>query len=65
MYGTHHKHIYEGIMKPVSNPKTVAVAMTLHPTTRNQGKHLIHTSGQYDSHMLLPMIPKQSILQPV
>ena len=33
------------------------IAMTLHPTTRNQGKHIIHTGGRYDSHVLLPVIP--------
>jgi len=25
--------------------------------TRNQGKHMIHTGGKYDSHLLVPVIP--------
>ena len=31
--------------------------ITVHPVTRNAGKHIIHTGGQYDSHILLPVIP--------
>ena len=33
------------------------MAMTLHPQTRNTGKHIVYTGGQYDSHVLLPVIP--------
>jgi predicted acyl esterase len=29
-----------------------------HPDTRNAGRHVIHTGGRYDSHLLLPVIPK-------
>ncbi|CAJ2509292.1 Uu.00g143180.m01.CDS01 [Anthostomella pinea] len=28
-----------------------------HPNTVNQGTHVIHFGGQYDSHLLLPVIP--------
>lgn len=28
-----------------------------HPETRNQGRHIIHTGGRYDSHLLVPLIP--------
>jgi predicted acyl esterase len=30
--------------------------MPLAPT-RNKGEHIIHTGGQYDSHLLVPIIP--------
>ena len=33
------------------------VGIAFHPVTRNAGKHIIHTGGQYDSHILLPVIP--------
>ncbi len=33
------------------------VGIALHPVTRNAGRHIIHTGGQYDSHILVPMIP--------
>ncbi len=33
------------------------VGIALHPVTRNAGKHIIHTGGQYDSHILVPVIP--------
>ena len=28
------------------------------PTLRNKGEHLIHTGGKYDSHLLVPKIPR-------
>jgi hypothetical protein len=28
-----------------------------HEQTRNRGTHIIHTGGQYDSHLLVPVIP--------
>jgi predicted acyl esterase len=28
-----------------------------HSVTRNAGKHVIHTGGKYDSHLLVPVIP--------
>lgn len=34
------------------------VGIALHPVTRNAGTHIIHTGGQYDSHLLVPMIPR-------
>ena len=33
------------------------VIITRHPETRNAGKHIIHTGGRFDSHVLLPVIP--------
>lgn len=33
------------------------VGIALHPETRNAGRHIIHTGGRYDSHILLPVIP--------
>ncbi|WP_310533309.1 CocE/NonD family hydrolase [Novosphingobium sp.] len=33
------------------------VGIALHPVTRNAGRHIIHTGGQYDSHILVPVIP--------
>ena len=31
--------------------------ITRHPETRNAGRHVIHTGGRFDSHVLLPVIP--------
>jgi predicted acyl esterase len=31
---------------------------TLHYETRNKGNHIIHTGGKYDSHLLIPKIPR-------
>lgn len=31
-----------------------------HKSTRNRGKHRIHTGGRYDSHLLIPVVPKRS-----
>ena len=33
------------------------VGITRHPETCNSGKHVIHTGGRFDSHVLLPVIP--------
>ena len=33
------------------------IVITRHPETRNAGKHVIHTGGRFDSHVLLPVIP--------
>ncbi len=30
-----------------------------HPETRNAGRHVIHTGGKYDSHLLVPVIPRK------
>ncbi len=40
---------------PPQNDPGVIIA--LHPETRNAGRHIIHTGGTYDSHILVPMIP--------
>ncbi len=29
-----------------------------HPQTRNAGQHVIHTGGKYDSHLLIPAVPR-------
>ena len=31
-----------------------------HENLRNKGKHLIHAGGDYDSHLLVPVIPEGS-----
>jgi predicted acyl esterase len=33
------------------------VGITVHPETRNAGRHIIHTGGRYDSYLLVPVIP--------
>lgn len=33
------------------------VEITRHPVTRNAGTHVIHTGGDYDSHLVIPVIP--------
>nr|WTB32617.1 hypothetical protein OG781_26875 [Streptomyces sp. NBC_00830] len=38
-----------------SYPPDVFVAG--HHSNRNKGRHVIHTGGQYDSHLLVPVIP--------
>ncbi|QYE37119.1 CocE/NonD family hydrolase (plasmid) [Polymorphobacter sp. PAMC 29334] len=40
---------------PASDAPGVGIA--IHPVTRNVGRHVIHTGGAYDSHILLPVIP--------
>lgn len=40
---------------PPQNDPGVIIA--LHPETRNEGRHIIHTGGAYDSHILVPVIP--------
>ena len=39
---------------PLQDP---GIGIALHPETRNAGRHIIHTGGQYDSHILVPVIP--------
>ena len=31
--------------------------IAFHPETRNAGRHIIHTGGRFDSHILVPVIP--------
>ena len=33
------------------------VEITRHPVTRNAGTHVVHTGGDYDSHLVIPVIP--------
>jgi predicted acyl esterase len=40
---------------PPSNDHGSGIAF--HPVTRNTGRHIIHTGGQYDSHIMLLVIP--------
>ncbi len=35
------------------------VKIAIHPETRNIGRHIIHTGGRFDSHVLLPAIPPE------
>ncbi len=30
-----------------------------HPKTINAGVHVIHTGGKYDSHLLIPVVPRK------
>ena len=30
-----------------------------HPRTLNRGRHILHTGGKYDSHLLIPIIPNK------
>ena len=43
---------------PPQNDPGVVIA--IHPETRNAGQHIIHTGGQYDSHILVPVIPAKN-----
>ncbi|ABQ71666.1 X-Pro dipeptidyl-peptidase C-terminal domain protein (plasmid) [Rhizorhabdus wittichii RW1] len=43
------KDIYRYLDDPASNS---------HLKTRNAGTHIVHSGGEYDSHILLPIIPK-------
>ena len=40
--------------------KIVAPIFYRHEDTVNRGHHLIYTGGQYDSHLLVPVIPPRS-----
>ncbi len=33
------------------------IGIAIHPVTRNAGRHILHTGGRYDSHILVPVIP--------
>jgi predicted acyl esterase len=33
------------------------------PVLRNKGEHVIHTGGKFDSHLLVPVIPKRQLLR--
>ncbi len=37
--------------------RAAGLPLALHTDTRNQGEHIIFTGGQYDSHLLVPVIP--------
>ncbi len=39
------------------NPAQLGFDWAIPLNTRNQGEHVIHTGGQYDSHLLIPIIP--------
>ena len=38
-------------------PQVPGAEITVHPETRNSGRHIVHTGGRYDSHLLVPVIP--------
>lgn len=40
-----------------TDPAFVKEQLTATPQSRNQGKHIIHFGGQYDSHLLIPVNP--------
>ena len=44
-------------MDPFPPSDAPGAGIAFHPVTRNAGKHVIHTGGRYDSHILLPVIP--------
>jgi len=35
------------------------IVLARHPKTINAGAHVIHTGGKYDSHLLIPVIPRK------
>ena len=39
-------------------PKPLVYAR--HENTVNKGRHVIHTGGEFDSHLLIPIVPEQS-----
>ncbi|KAF4551471.1 Hypothetical protein D9617_13g099710 [Elsinoe fawcettii] len=40
-----------------SDPHAGSHPMNAHPKTVNRGQHVVWTGGQYDSHLLIPIIP--------
>jgi predicted acyl esterase len=45
-------------MDPFPFPPAEGAEIAYHPETRNAGRHVIHTGGRYDSHLLVPVIPQ-------
>ncbi len=45
------------IMGKDTFPEMPGAEITIHPLTRNAGRHIIHTGGRYDSHLLVPFVP--------
>jgi uncharacterized protein len=43
---------------PFPETEDPGAGIAFHPETRNQGRHIIHAGGQYDSHLLVPVIPR-------
>jgi uncharacterized protein len=53
------------IVNPVNTPQLsrgqiVTRVPVRHATTQNRGRHVIHTGGRFDSHLLVPVIPRQN-----
>jgi putative CocE/NonD family hydrolase len=53
------------IVNPVNTPQLargqiVTRVPVRHAETLNKGRHVLHTGGRYDSHLLIPLIPKDS-----
>ena len=44
---------------PINEGQSLPRVRCMHTDTVNQGKHVIHTGGKYDSHLLVPVIPGQ------
>jgi len=40
------------------DPVPPLLPMMAQPATRNKGEHIIHTGGKFDSHLLIPKIPR-------
>jgi predicted acyl esterase len=40
------------------DPVPPLLPMMAQPATRNKGEHIIHTGGKFDSHLLVPKIPR-------
>ena len=40
------------------DPVPPLLPMMAQPATRNKGEHIIHTGGKFDSHLLVPMVPR-------
>ena len=51
----HASKIIGGNADEVANPAQVITS----PPTHNKGRHIIYTGGQYDSYLLLPIIPQK------
>lgn len=43
---------------PFPPSEAPGVGITRHPVTINAGRHIIHSGGRYDSHLLVPLIPR-------
>jgi hypothetical protein len=42
--------------KADTSPKAIGEQRVPTPVSRNQGSHVIHMGGQYDSHLMIPLV---------